>query len=232
MKNIFILFLCFQTIAIAQTGQKNFIDQPYIEVNGNSTMEITPNEIYISIKIQETDKSAKNALESQEKRLKTTLKNIGINTLENLKVNDYTTSYKNYIFFKSDVRKTKEFELLVKNGNELNAVYSILESLGIANSYIIKVDHSDIEVLKLQANIKAINDAKNKSISYCKALGQKTGKAIYIREQSQIVQGNYPKHENVRYLSKTSLSEEKSHQAPEFKNIIIKANVQARFTII
>lgn len=232
MKKILLLLICFQTAMMAQSGQKNFIDQPYIEVNGNATLEITPNEIYISITLQETDKNEKNAIESQEVKLKTNLENAGINISNNLKVKDFTSSYKNYFLLKSDVRKRKEFELLVENGNELNIVYSILEQMRIANSYIIKVDHSNIENLKIQTNIKAITDAKNKSESYSKALGQKTGKAIYIREQAQVVQGNYPMYKNVRQLSKMSISSDQRHTASAFKNIIIKANVLARFTLI
>lgn len=232
MKKILLLLLCFQAVINAQSGQKNFIDQPYIEVYGNGTMEVIPNEIYISITLQETDKSAKKSIESQENNLKTLLKKAGINSTKNLTVKDFTTSYNNYFIFKPDLRKTKEFELLVANGKELNTVYGILESLKIANSYIIRVDHSDIEKLKLQANIKAITDAKNKSNSYTNALEQKTGKAIYIREQSQIVQGYSPLRESMSYSSKISSSSKQVHPASEINNIIIKASVLARFTII
>jgi len=216
---------------IAQSGQKNFIDQPYIEVSGDAIIEVTPNEIYISITLQEEDKSVKNAIESQEKKLISALKNSGINVKNDLKVKDFTSSYKNYFLFKSDVRKTKEFELLVHNGKELNRVFGILESLRIGNSYVIKVDHSNIENLKLEANIQAITTAKNKSNAYSKALDQSTGKAIYIREQVQVVRGNYPKHENVRTMSKMQSTVDAVID-PAFKNIIIKATVQARFILI
>lgn len=231
MKKLILLFICFQTVMIAQSGQKNFIDQPYIEVNGDATIEVTPNEIYVSITLKEEDKSAKNAIESQEKKLISALKNSGINVANDLKVKDFTSSYKNYFLFKSDVRKTKEFELLVHNGKELNRVFGILESLRIGNSYIIKVDHSNIENIKLEANIKAITAAKNKSNAYSKALGQRTGKAIYIREQAQVVRGNYPMYENVRAMSKMESSADAVIN-PAFKNIIIKATVQARFILI
>jgi len=216
---------------IAQSGQKNFIDQPYIEVSGDATIEVTPNEIYVSITLKEDDKSAKNDIESQEKKLISALKNSKINVKNDLKVKDFTSSYKNYFLFKSDVRKTKEFELLVHNGKELNRVFEILESLRIGNSYIIKVDHSNIENLKLEANIQAITTAKNKSNAYSKALDQSTGKAIYIREQVQVVRGNYPKHENVRTMSKMQSTADAVID-PAFKNIIIKATVQARFILI
>lgn len=232
MKKTLLLFICFQTVMIAQTGIKNFIDQPYIEVNGNGTLEVIPNEIFISITLQETDKSTKRSIETQENKLKTSLKNAGINYTKNLKVKDFTTSYNNYFIFKPDVRKTKEFELLVASGKELNTVYTILESLSIANSYIIRADHSDIENLKLLANIKAITDAKNKSNSYTKALGQQTGKAIYIREQSQLVQGFYPRHETLGYATKISSTTRQDHPATAVNNITIKATVLARFIII
>lgn len=232
MKNILLLFICFQTAMISQTGQKNFIDQPYIEVTGNASMEIIPNEIYISITLQETDKSTKKSIESQEHQLKTCLKEAGINSTKKLTVVDFTSSYNNYFLFKSDVRKTKKFELIVSNGTELNKVYGILESLHIANTYIIKVAHSDIENLKLKANIKAITDAKNKSTSYTKALGQKTGKALYIREQSQLVEAYYPRYEAIGMAVKTMSSTNQRHPASEINNIIIKAAVLARFTII
>jgi len=231
MKKLLLLFICFQTVMIAQSGQKNFIDQPYIEVSGDAIIEVTPNEIYISITLQEEDKSVKNAIESQEKKLISALKNSGINVKNDLKVKDFTSSYKNYFLFKSDVRKTKEFELLVHNGKELNRVFGILESLRIGNSYVIKVDHSNIENLKLEANIQAITTAKNKSNAYSKALDQSTGKAIYIREQVQVVRGNYPKHENVRTMSKMQSTVDAVID-PAFKNIIIKATVQARFILI
>ncbi len=232
MKNILLLFICFQTVMTAQSGQKNFIDQPYIEVNGNATLEITPDEIYISIILQETNRNLKNAIEAQEKKLITHLKKANINVKENLKVKDFTTNYKNYFLYKTDVQKTKEFELLVTSGKELSTVYRILEQLRIADSYIIRVDHSNIENLKLEANIKAISNAKNKCTSYSKALGQKTGKAIYIQEQAQLVQNFYPLYQRQRTLSIMNVSPDQEQPVSEFKNIIIKANVLVRFTLL
>ena len=46
-------------ISRAQTGEKNFIDQNYIEVTGTAEMEIVPDEIYLKIVLSEKDKGKK-----------------------------------------------------------------------------------------------------------------------------------------------------------------------------
>lgn len=44
---------------MAQTGEKNFIDQNYVEVTGTAELEIVPDEIYLRIVISEKDKGKK-----------------------------------------------------------------------------------------------------------------------------------------------------------------------------
>lgn len=69
---LFIIF--FSTIAFAQNGEKNFIDQPYIEVTGHIETEIIPNEIYLNIVLNENDKKGKVSIEKQENQMISTLK--------------------------------------------------------------------------------------------------------------------------------------------------------------
>lgn len=52
-KLITVLFFISCSPLFAQNGVKNFIDQNLIEVTGKSTMEISPDEIYIKIFISE-----------------------------------------------------------------------------------------------------------------------------------------------------------------------------------
>ena len=58
MKNITALLslLSITAITFGQNGQKNFIDQPYIEVSGFAETEIIPDEIYLRIELSENDK--------------------------------------------------------------------------------------------------------------------------------------------------------------------------------
>ena len=56
MKQLLLMLLIIPFVTNGQTGDKNFIDQNYIEVTGNSEMEISPDLIYIKILINEKDK--------------------------------------------------------------------------------------------------------------------------------------------------------------------------------
>ena len=60
-------------------GQKNFIDQNYIEVKGIAKLEIVPNEIYLTIHIDEKDTKNKESVEVLEKQMFSALKKAGVN---------------------------------------------------------------------------------------------------------------------------------------------------------
>jgi hypothetical protein len=77
MKN-FILAL---TILIAsstygQVGEKNFIDQNFIEVVGKYEMEITPDEIFLKIIINEKDIKGKTLAEIEKSLIESTPKSM------------------------------------------------------------------------------------------------------------------------------------------------------------
>src|SRR5665647_3049367 len=99
MKKIILAgLLLFSTImaANAQTGEKNFIDKPYIEVTGKAEMEIVPDEIYMAIVINEKDNKRKISLAQAEKDMVAKLKSLGIDTKKNLSVKDLSSNFKNY----------------------------------------------------------------------------------------------------------------------------------------
>ena len=79
MKKLIIVICLFSyTSIIAQSGVKNFIDQNYIEITGIVETEITPDEIYLSIIINEKDKKGKISVEQQETAMIKKLKQLGI----------------------------------------------------------------------------------------------------------------------------------------------------------
>ena len=57
--------------------EKNFIDQPYLEVNGRAEMEVAPDEIYVRITINEQDSKGKVTVLQQEKDMVRRLKDLG-----------------------------------------------------------------------------------------------------------------------------------------------------------
>ncbi|MCH7397561.1 hypothetical protein MM236_06155 [Belliella sp. DSM 107340] len=58
-QTLLILTLLLSLNTFGQTGQKNFIDQNYIEVNGTSEIEVSPDKIIINIIINEKDHKGK-----------------------------------------------------------------------------------------------------------------------------------------------------------------------------
>lgn len=235
MKNLLITFTFLITLSItAQNFQKNFIDQNYIEVTGTSQLELTPNEIYLRITINENTRNSKLSVEEQEKSMIKVLKSIPINIDETFKIIDYTSNFRYFFLKKTDIQKSKTCELKLTNGLEVGKVYLALEKIGISNISIIKVDHSELEEHKLQTKIKAIKMAKTKAESYTKAIGQNLGKAIFIQEVENYTLSNYNNQIRIRGASSyNSISkfESKSFENIEFQNIIINAKVLTRFEL-
>ena len=69
MKKTIVLAAALLIAAGASAQEKNFLDKPYIEVTGKADMEVTPDEIYVRIVINEKDNKGKVSVEQQEKAL-------------------------------------------------------------------------------------------------------------------------------------------------------------------
>ena len=75
---VLIVFVAFALSSFAQSGEKNFIDQNYIEVTGSAELEVIPDEIYLKIIVNEKDFKGKEDLQKLEKSMLETLSGIGI----------------------------------------------------------------------------------------------------------------------------------------------------------
>lgn len=222
------------TIASAQIGTKNFIDQPYIEVTGQSEKEITPNEIYLKIVLDEQDKKGKISIEKQENQMLAKLKGLNIDLDKNLTVLDFDGFYKRKFLGSNEVTKKKSYQLIVNDGKTLGEVYRALDAIDVSNITIIKVSHSELESLKRANKLEALKAAKDKASDYALAVDQSIGHALFIQEVN-----NY---NNYRYDSNT-LNEvvvtaygTKASKAEEIvdlniKPIILKSTILARFTL-
>lgn len=234
---ISIQIFLFSTICLfSQNAQKNFIDEPYIEVTGKVETEITPNEITISIILNENDKRGKISIEKQEQQLISSLKSIGIDTGKQLSVKDYAGNYLKRFLAKNEVSKIKYLELLVSDSQFLSKVYRVCDTLEISNISIIKVSHSDIENLRRQNKIEALKVAKTKASDYANAVSQKIGKAIHIKEDS---------NDNLNFLANNSIkirgnsssiynsdSKNEYYKTPGFRKIKLIASISVKFKLI
>ncbi|MFA6713688.1 MAG: SIMPL domain-containing protein, partial [Bacteroidales bacterium] len=97
MKKIWLMLFLIITaiVAYGQDGSKNFIDKNYIEVIGHAEKQITPDEIYLKILINEKDIKGQ-SLASIEKLMIEKFKEMGIDISKQLEIKDFSSNFKNY----------------------------------------------------------------------------------------------------------------------------------------
>lgn len=222
------MLLLLATQSFSQNGEKNFIDQPYVEVSGHFETEIVPNEIYLRIILDENDKKGRISIEKQETAMISKLTKLGIDIDKQLSIEDFDGFYKRKFLADNELSKTKRYQLLVNDGKTLGIVFQALDEIDVSNISIIKVDHSDIENIKSDTKLKALKDAKQKAENYASAIDQNIGKALFIQESSHMSQVSnlYFNESNMkRYVADEAIND------LDFKKIVITENVLARFIL-
>lgn len=233
MKNLILLcvaVLAFTSFSIAQQGEKNFIDQPYIEVIGTAEQEIVPDKIFLKINLSENDSKGRTPIEEQESKMKTALTSIGVDVQKDLKVGDFSSVYIKYVFREKAVITSKQYTLLVHDAEMAGKAVKALGDINISNISVAGVDHSQMQQKRFELRLQAIKAAKAKAEAMAEALGQKTGKALYIAENNDY---NIYAQSNSNVLIRGESYDKFSGYEPElsFKNLEIKSSVIVRFAL-
>jgi len=165
--------------------------------------------------------------------MKLKLQELGIDITKDLAVQDLESNFKYYLLFKPDVMLSKEYQLLVHDAKMAGNVFIELKKLGISNLTIEKLDHSKMEDLKKEVKVKAIKAAKTKAELLTQAVGQNTGRAIYIQE---LEYGDFvPMMANYR-MAKASFSSmdsaaEQTEPSLDFQKIKLNSSILVRFEL-
>lgn len=236
MKKIFLatIMALVTFTAFGQNGEKNFIDQNYIEVTGKAKMEVAPNKIYMQILVNEKDFKGKQNLQDIEKRMIQKLSEIGINVSKQLAIKDMASNFQKYWLKRKEINSSREYQLMVKNASTAGEVIRELSSIGISNISIEKVENSDIQKYSTEVKIKAIKAAKEKATLLANAIGQKIGRAIYIQEiNNRIYNRVYNKRmSNILIRGASSIGSQKMEK-PEisFEKIKLEYSIFVRFAL-
>lgn len=202
-----------------------------IEVTGRAQKEIVPNEIYIRIVIDETALKQKQSVEKMEADMIKSLKSLGINTDENLKIGNMSSEYKDYFLKKNTARTSATYELKVDGVQQLGRVYQTLESLGISNLNIVKLSHSDLKEYQNEMRIEALKNAQEVAQTLASAVGQKAGRAVEITDYNNDIYVPGPMPRANMYMAKAAGANEPYDTELEFKNIKLTYTVQAKFAL-
>ena len=180
------LLLSISILGFAQTGEKNFIDQNYIEVTGKAELNILPDMIYLKIVLYDKNNKDKLTLPEIERKMISKLSEIGIDVNKDLSLLDFVSNLKSYLLKANTVLLTKQYQLIVHDAKILQKIFFEFQELGISNVSIVKLEHSEIERYRKEAKVFAIKAAKEKAEMLAIAINQKIGNAIYIQEADNL----------------------------------------------
>ncbi len=223
-------------IAVLSTGaMAQQVDlRKKISVSGSAEAEVTPDILYLSISLKEyfRDNNNKKRVEitDLEKQLYNAVLKAGI-PKENLMVNNIS-SY-NYATEKKknpDFLASKQYRIKVTDLNKWNELIASVDSKGIAYTSIESYDYSQMESLKKELKIKALQAAREKAKYLTEAIEEKLGKVIDIQEiNNEPYQPVY--RANVMMMKADAMAES---SAPEldFKKIKLNYSMNAVFEIL
>lgn len=224
-----ILFAAIALLALPAAAQVQEAFPSYIQVNGNAEKEITPDEFYLSIVINERDSKGKISVESQQKDMIAALKKQGIDIDKQLKVANLSSEF----FKKKTSVATAKYQLKLTSAAAVSNAWQALDALGISNVTIEKVASSKIAEYKAQVRTEAMQNAKQCAEALADALGQKLGKCFYVYDSNSDITPRYYDNMVMMRSAKASYAEGAADDEDplDFKTIKLQYNVQAKFVL-
>ena len=230
MKKMMLLATAFVLVALSVSAQQAETFPSYIEVNGVAEKEIAPNEIYLSITINERDSKGKISIDEQQRDMVAVLKKLGVKPTEQLKMLDLTSSY----FKRGNALAKAQYELKLTSATEVARVWRALDELGISQVTVQKVSHTDIETFKKEVRADAMRAARDNARALAEAIDQKAGKCFWIADYSSPVRTTYA----VANMKARGVMEESAsfdamveEEGLEFQTINLQHRVQAKFVL-
>lgn len=216
--------------AVAQEQPSKY-DASYVQVWGQSEKEITPDEFYLSVTINEKDSKGRISIQTQERAMLGALKKLGVDTQKQLRVVNMSSDY----YKRGNALAWKQFQLKLNAPEQVAQAFSALSDLGISNVSMEKVTHSQLERFKNEVRIAAMRSARTNAETLAEAIGQKAGRCFYIYDSNNDIVPHYGNVFLARNMkaaaTEDSVEEEIGAAGLNFKTIKLKYSVQAKFVL-
>ncbi|MBO5878762.1 MAG: SIMPL domain-containing protein [Alistipes sp.] len=228
MKKIFILlsaiviaFVANLNLAVAQNVEMI----PTVAVNGSSIIRVVPDEIYLSITLDESDTKGRVAIDEQRRKMFSALKKAGVDSEKQLFVQDMSSSY----FRRSRSLAATQYELKLGSADAVRKVFEALDEAGITNVNVTRTSHSNLDGLRSEARQKAMKDAQQRARELAEAVGQSIGACYEISDYTTSVQPVYRK--NMLMTTARSMDAAVAEAEPDvqFEQIEISYTLSAKF---
>ena len=213
-KLILMAAVMLSVLPAAAQEQASKFDASYIQVWGQAEKEITPDEFYLSVTINEKDSKGKISIQTQERAMLDALKKLGVDTQKQLRVVDMSSEY----FKKGNALAWKQFQLKLNTPEQVAQVFGSLNDL-----------------YKNEVRIAAMKSAQTNAQTLAGAIGQKAGKCFYIYDSNNDVVPYYGNVFMARSM-KAAVANDAAEAAGEaagldFKTIKLKYSIQAKFVL-
>ncbi|MEJ2583885.1 MAG: SIMPL domain-containing protein [Robiginitalea sp.] len=231
MKNVLLLLVFALVLQAARSQTKNFIDQPYLETSARVDTLVTPDRIFLEIRLQESDTKGKTSLEALERRMAASLRELDVDLEEQLTVSDLSSDFRKYFLRKQDILKEKIFELLVYDAPTAGRVLYELERIGISNVRLDRTEYSKMDTLKDTLKARAVLRARRQARIMVAAVEQSLGKALFISDSGFTVFNNMKARAGQVMMSADEPESAYVALPADFDKIRVEAGVQVKFAL-
>ena len=170
-------------MALPAAAQMQEAYPSYIQVTGRAEKELTPDEFYLQIVINERDSKGKISVESQQRDMVAALRKLGVDVEKQLKMANLSSEF----FKKNTSVAMAKYQLQLGSSGEVAKVWQALDGLGISNISILKVTHSQLDKYKQEVRLEAMRNARESAQEMAGAIGQTIGKCFYIYDSNSNV---------------------------------------------
>ena len=220
------ILLIFFLLPLVSIGQ-NQLPQKKITVVGKADMELTPDEIFLSLSLKEyldgkrtvTIDKLESTLVKASKKAEIYEKNL---TVEN--IHWYNWNWKKRR--SEEFLATKSFKLKLSDLKKVDQLLATLDERGINQVNISHYTHSKLEQYQKELKLLALQNAKEQANFLLKGIGEELGPVLEIQE---IMKG---RSQPVLYRAEMMQAADAAYQSDvEFKTIKIQSEIEAVFKI-
>lgn len=164
-------------------------DKPYIDMSATVEREVTPDELYLKITINENDYKGKRSLEEMQDAMIGALKTNRIDIPECLTLN-YMGSDVSYKLFSKTIKPKTEatYTLKLYDVAIMQQVIASLEERQISNIELVMTKYTKEAELRNSMAVEAMKQAQAEARVLAEAVGQEAGKAVSISSWFQSTQ--------------------------------------------